>query len=399
MTIDGVEQPLVVSTYNFGDTNEHTITLDLKDGVTSIGYDAFEECSNLTSIDIPNGITSIGYKAFYDCSGLTSCIIGSSVTSIGESAFNGCIGLTNIIIPSSVTSIGDYAFYNCSSLNEVIINATTPPTLGTDAFETNNTIYVPCESVDTYKAATKWSNYTIEGTPPCDEGGSDSGSESQSLEYVEIAGIKWAIMNVGANSVTDTGLYFQWGDTQGYTADQVGDGEGLKYFDWEDYKYAELDANGGGNGSGSGSGSGSVESVYHMTKYNETDGLTVLQPSDDAVTAAWGGNWRMPTTEEYAALGNAVNVVWTADYQGSGVAGIICTDKTDSSKVLFFPAAGFCVNGSVDYVGSRGYYWSSSLSDDDVSYARSLRFSSGGVGWSGNDDRYSGFAVRGVLSK
>lgn len=45
-------------------------------------------------------------------------------------------------------------------------------------------------------------------------------------DYVEIGGIKWATMNIGANSVTDTGLYFQWGDTQGYAADQIGNGEG-----------------------------------------------------------------------------------------------------------------------------------------------------------------------------
>jgi hypothetical protein len=81
----------------------------------------------------------------------------------------------------------------------------------------------------------------------------------------------------------------------------------------------------------------------------------VLEASDDAVIANWGGSWRMPTTEEYVALGAAVNRAWTANYQGSGVAGMICTDKTDSSKVLFFPAAGNCYNGSVSSVG-YGYY-------------------------------------------
>ena len=218
-------------------------------------------------------------------------------------------------------------------------------------------------------------------------------SPTPSHDFVEIGGIKWATMNVGANSITDTGLYFQWGDTQGYTASQVGDGEGLKYFDWEDYKYAELDTS-GSNGSGSGSGSGG--GTYKMNKYNETDGKTVLEASDDAVTAAWGGQWRMPTKDEYAALGNAVNSAWTADYQGSGVAGLVCTDKTDSSKVLFFPAAGYCGNGSV-YVGSYGYYWSSSVDSSNVQYADGLSFNSSSVNWQNISDRYYGFAVRGVL--
>ena len=193
-------------------------------------------------------------------------------------------------------------------------------------------------------------------------------------DFVEIGGVKWATMNVGANSVTDTGLYFQWGDTQGYTADQVGDGEGLKYFDWEDYKYAELDPS-GSNGSGSGSGSGG--GTYKMTKYNETDGKTVLEASDDAVTA---------------------DTAWTADYQGSGVNGLLCTDKTDSSKVLFFPACGDCYNGSVANVGSIGYYWSSSLSSI-VQNASNLRFGDGFFWVDSSNSRFLGYLVRGVLGE
>ena len=56
-------------------------------------------------------------------------------------------------------------------------------------------------------------------------------------DYIEIGGIKWSTMNIGANSITDPGLLFQWGDTQGYTTTQVGSGEGQKYFGWADYKF------------------------------------------------------------------------------------------------------------------------------------------------------------------
>lgn len=198
-------------------------------------------------------------------------------------------------------------------------------------------------------------------------------------DYVEIGGLKWATMNVGANSVTDTGLYFQWGDTQGYTADQVGSGEGQKYFGWEDYKYVDAEETG-------------------MTKYNETDGLTILEASDDAALANWGEGWRMPTTAEFQALGAAVNTAWTDDYQSSGVAGLVCTDKTDSSKVLFFPAAGFCGNGSVSSVGSNGFYWSSSLSSDDMYSAYNLLFGSDSILWDLSVGRYRGNPVRGVIS-
>jgi len=203
-----------------------------------------------------------------------------------------------------------------------------------------------------------------------------------SHDYVEIGGIKWATMNIGATDITDYGLYFQWGDTQGYAASEVGSGTGKKYFGWADYKY--------GNGTSSPFAEG-------MTKYNSNDKLKTLEASDDAVTAAWGGSWRMPTTDEYAALGNAVNTAWTYDYQGSGVTGLVCTDKTDSSKVLFFPAAGLCSKGSVSSVGVDGYYWSSSLDASNVVSGRVLYFDSGGVSWESNTCRCFGLSVRGVL--
>lgn len=156
-----------------------------KDSTIGIGKYAFESCSRLRSIDIPSSITGISDYAFYNCSGLTSVTIGSgvttisdsafsdckklksvtipnSVTSIGGSAFGYCSGLTSVTIGSGVTSISGYgAFYNCSSLTSVTINAVTPPTLGSSVFgNTNNCpIYVPSGSVDTYKAASGWSNY------------------------------------------------------------------------------------------------------------------------------------------------------------------------------------------------------------------------------------------------
>ncbi|MDR2844426.1 MAG: leucine-rich repeat domain-containing protein, partial [Candidatus Symbiothrix sp.] len=69
-------------------------TVAINDGVTSIGNDAFENCSGLTSVTIPSSVTSIGEGAFYECSRLTSLTIPSSVTSIGDLAFYFCEGLT-----------------------------------------------------------------------------------------------------------------------------------------------------------------------------------------------------------------------------------------------------------------------------------------------------------------
>ncbi len=103
----------------FGDTIK---AIDIENGVTSIGDEAFYDFSGLTSITIPDSVTSIGRSAFSECSGLTSIAIPNSVTSIGIAAFEFCGGLKSITIPDSVTSIGSDAFYGCSGLTSITIS-------------------------------------------------------------------------------------------------------------------------------------------------------------------------------------------------------------------------------------------------------------------------------------
>ena len=89
--------------------------------VTSIGKEAFFNCTGLTEITIPDSVTSIGECAFSNCTSLTEITIPDSVTSIGERAFSNCTGLAKITIPDSVTSIGEEAFSRCTSLTEITI--------------------------------------------------------------------------------------------------------------------------------------------------------------------------------------------------------------------------------------------------------------------------------------
>jgi hypothetical protein len=96
-------------------------SVTIGNSVTSIDYRTFYGCTKLTSITIPNSVTSIGNEAFYGCTGLTSVTMGNTVTSIGQYAFRGCTGLTSVTIPNSVTSIGDEVFSGCTGLTSVTI--------------------------------------------------------------------------------------------------------------------------------------------------------------------------------------------------------------------------------------------------------------------------------------
>ena len=96
-------------------------SITIPDSVTSIDAATFWLCSSLTSVTIPDGVTSIGNDAFYGCEGLASITIPDGVTSIGDLAFNNCSSLTSITIPDSVTSIGGHAFCGCSSLTSITI--------------------------------------------------------------------------------------------------------------------------------------------------------------------------------------------------------------------------------------------------------------------------------------
>ncbi len=95
-------------------------SIKIPDSVTTIGRNAFFECSSLQSVVIPN-VTEIGEYAFRGCSEMRRCEIGSGITTIRQSVFSNCSSLESVVIPNSVTKIGKYAFFNCSALRSVEI--------------------------------------------------------------------------------------------------------------------------------------------------------------------------------------------------------------------------------------------------------------------------------------
>ena len=186
------------------------------------------------------------------------------------------------------------------------------------------------------------------------------------------SGTLWATCNVGASKPSDAGLYFQWGDTQGYTANQVGTGEGQKKFanDWSDYKWGTFP---------------------NFTKYTTT-GAT-LELEDDAAHVNMGINWHMPTPTQIQELLDNTTTTWTTQ---DGVNGVTFTSKKDTSKSIFIPAAGSAWDGSVRFIGRHVLVWSSMLGTDDALDGQSLYVGSGGVTLD-YSNRFNGLSVRGVV--
>lgn len=192
-------------------------------------------------------------------------------------------------------------------------------------------------------------------------------------DYVELglpSGTLWSTCNVGADKPSDYGLYFQWGDTQGFTKEQAGKD---KQFNWADYKW---------NPSGDGE---------TLTKYANT-GVS-LELEDDAANANMGGDWHIPTPEQIQELLDNATSIWsTLD----DVNGRLFTSKKDSSKSIFIPAAGDALGSSVYINGRYGNIWSSMLSTYGVNYGQYLYFNSDAI-YPFSLFRFYGFSVRGVI--
>lgn len=241
--------------------------------------------------------------------------------------------------------------------------------------------------------------------------GSGSSDAFNGHEYVDLglpSGTLWAKMNVGAESETDTGLYFAWGETEGYADAST------KAFSWSDYKWTEDE--------------GST-----MSKYSSTDGKTVLNLEDDAANVNMGGDWHMPNRAQCIELfketkngfvtnaGAFTQYAWddsngyssptqtTVTIDNWNTAGYFFfkSDVSDmnaavtSGDYLFIPAAGGCVGGEVSGVGGGGRVWASALSSENVESAWYFYFDSGGAGvdYGILYGRFCGQSVRGVVGQ
>lgn len=219
---------------------------------------------------------------------------------------------------------------------------------------------------------------------PCPSGAVDMGTKT-----ADGYKLYWATCNIGASNPEDYGDYYAWGEIEPYYSSQnpLTWKKGKKNgYHWDSYKWAN----------------GAADKLTKYCPSSKTnywdgegapDGKTVLDPEDDVAHVVLGGNWRMPTDEEWTELSTTCTWTWTSNFNGTGVKGRIVTASNGNS--IFLPYTGQRDDTVLRYEGSYGMYWSSSSysSRPDIAWCFSLSNINGDY-TVGRHYRCKGHAVR-----
>ena len=148
------------------------------------------------------------------------------------------------------------------------------------------------------------------------------------------SGLLWADRNVGAEDFLDYGKYFTWGDTVGHALDENYN------FSRANYKWTDDEGD--------------------FTKYCTNDNKNRLDLEDDPAHVALGGDWRMPTFEDFMELLQSATGVWSLKN------GVECLRlrANNGGGEIFLPATGSFEESECKSVGLAGKYWCSTLSEE-----------------------------------
>lgn len=253
--------------------------------------------------------------------------------------------------------------------------------------------------------------------------GTEGGGSADDMPYVEIGGLRWAVMNLGALSVSGSleacaGDYYAWGATAPHY-DAITWNGNTATLSWnadkaDGYKLATAPYY------------DTTAKAY--TAYTDADALTTLSDDDDVVAQALGSGWHMPTSADYQALWAAClgcepselpasvspavatepiaegGIYWLAADQTfepafRGVAGVLFVDSADPELRVFFPAAGYMSTSGLAMAGEFAGYWSSSLNETSPNNALNMQLQPARASYASRSAvRYSGRPVRPVKS-
>lgn len=247
-------------------------------------------------------------------------------------------------------------------------------------------------------------------------------------EYVVIAGLKWATMNVGATTVAETtetayGDYYAWGEVATYynspcSTDNEGNVKNWKgkdntetHIPGSKYSYNMINYCGNHNG----------DNKFYEWNPKPYDDNYVLQANYDVARKSWGGTWRIPKQSDFIKLINAcggykikqlpaeattiteggiyqIPAVTTIDGFPYEVAGFLFVEKEDPNNRVFFPATGKILNLWRHSATDICAYWCSNTYPTDLSQAYTLYISpkEGGIAQNSIHSRCNGYSIRPV---
>ena len=188
--------------------------------------------------------------------------------------------------------------------------------------------------------------------------------QENGFDYADLglpSGTLWATCNVGATLPEQAGLYFAWGETVGYTAEQVENGK--RSFD---------------------------EDTYNKSSAASISGNLTLE--QDAAHVHMGGKWRMPTYDDFVELNRNCVTSWI---EKNGICGKLFTSVVNGNSI-FFPTSGSCYGKSIVNFNDVGYYWSATGGSANTSPILVFKSS---VSFSSFYSRYYGRTVRGVCKR
>ena len=395
---------------------------NIPSGVKEIGKYAFQGCESLAWTSLPDGLLEIGSHAFWFCYELKLTELPPQIYCLHESVFENCWSMETlalpenldkiesrafancrffeITIPGNVYYIGPLAFSGCEYLRQVTVLPSTPPDME-DTFlgDNANVIFVPSASIEKYKTANNWSEWTAKyktltdrdsGKNPGSGSGDDSGDErgNDPITYVDggvdygdgivIDGTVWAPVNCGYHPENyPFGKVYQWGRKFGF---------GYSDPNYKDasspvLKSGPVSADVGLSEANSNvfftSYRGSWLSVKNSTLWNKGTDANPIKTENDPCP----DGWRLPTLSECTSLKlHYSSLVTYAGQKGRWFSG----NKTYGSGVpaIFLPLAGYIDNSGNakhrqvgdTYGHPEGLYWSSSACDSyDYYSARGLR--------------------------
>ena len=317
--------------------------------VASILGGAFTGCTGLTGeFIIPEGVTSIGLQAFQDCSNLSSVMIGNDVVTIGNSAFNGCTSLNSVTIGHSVTQLGGFVFCFCYNLASIQIDCETPPSASsTDFLDVDKSIplIVPYGSSGAYQNASGWDEFT--------------NIQESSTSFVSIT----ATANPTAGGIVRGGGNYNIGDICTLTAIAN-----------VDYSFVNWTKNGvtvstSATYSFTVNESGSYVANFEYTGEPPTYSVLLEEHFDDyGMPSGWyisdlgTSNWSVSSTNNAGGTANEMRLTWTPQFNGISRLVMPAVNLTGISSV------GFSFKHALDNYSGTNYIGIATSSDGGTTW-------------------------------